>query len=379
MGKNNFSIAVNCWILRKKSYDGIGYFTIETIKRLIRDHPEIHFQILCDKNFTEDFFNYPNVSKHFIFPPYRHPLLYIFYLEIVLHIFLRKHHPDLFLSPDGFLSLSAKVKQLPVIHDVLFEHMPELMDFKNKMYYRFFFRKFARKAALIATVSEYSKQDIADTYGCNSLKIDVVYNAAKQIFQPLAPTLVTNVKFKWSNGCPYFFFVGALQPRKNLNRLLQAFEIFKQHTGSDYKLLIAGSVLWKTSKIKDTYLQSKYKDDIIFTGRVTDEELSMLMASAFALVFVSVFEGFGVPLVEAMQSNIPVICSNITSMPEIAGDAALLVNPYNIFDIAEKMKVLFENEPLRRELIENGKMQVKKYSWDLTAKLLWLSIKKVCL
>jgi len=358
MGKNNFSIAVNCWILRKKSYDGIGYFTIETIKRLIRDHPEIHFQILCDKNFTEDFFNYPNVSKHFIFPPYRHPLLYIFYLEIVL---------------------SAKVKQLPVIHDVLFEHMPELMDFKNKMYYRFFFRKFARKAALIATVSEYSKQDIADTYGCNSLKIDVVYNAAKQIFQPLAPTLVTNVKFKWSNGCPYFFFVGALQPRKNLNRLLQAFEIFKQHTGSDYKLLIAGSVLWKTSKIKDTYLQSKYKDDIIFTGRVTDEELSMLMASAFALVFVSVFEGFGVPLVEAMQSNIPVICSNITSMPEIAGDAALLVNPYNIFDIAEKMKVLFENEPLRRELIENGKMQVKKYSWDLTAKLLWLSIKKVCL
>src|SRR5690349_10249350 len=111
------TIAVNCWILRNKKLDGIGYFTVNTIANLIKQHPDVQFQILCDKKFTEDYFDFPNVSKHKIFPALRHPLLYVFYMELVLPFFLRKHKPDIMVSVDGFLSLLSGCKQIPIIYD----------------------------------------------------------------------------------------------------------------------------------------------------------------------------------------------------------------------------------------------------------------------
>jgi len=154
------NIAINCWILRNKKLDGIGYFTINAISQLIKDHPEIHFQILCDKNFTEDYFDFKNVSKHHIFPPFRHPLLYLYYMELVVSSFLKKYKPDIFLSMEGFLSLSASCKQIPVIYDINFEHKPKDLKLKNRLYFRFFYKRFAHKATRIATISEYSKADI---------------------------------------------------------------------------------------------------------------------------------------------------------------------------------------------------------------------------
>ena len=132
-------IAINCWVLRNKQTDGIGYFTINAISRLIKTHPEVHFQILCDKNFTEDYFDFENVSKHPIFPALRHPVLYVYYLELIVSRFLKKHKPDLFLSMDGFLSLASSCKQMPVIYDINFEHKPEDLKLKNRLYFRFFF------------------------------------------------------------------------------------------------------------------------------------------------------------------------------------------------------------------------------------------------
>src|ERR1700712_1943452 len=118
-------IAINCWLLRNKQLDGMGYFTINTISRLIQQHPEVHFQILCDKNFTENYFDYGNASLHYVFPALRHPLLYIYYLEVVVTNFLRKNKPDIFVSADGFLSLSSRAKQLSIIYDINFEHFPK--------------------------------------------------------------------------------------------------------------------------------------------------------------------------------------------------------------------------------------------------------------
>ena len=114
------TIAINCWILRNKKLDGIGYFTVNTVANLIRQHPEIQFQILCDKKFTEDYFDFPNVTKHKIFPALRHPILYVIYMELVLPFFLRKHKPDLMVSMDSFLSLLSCCKQIPVIYDINF-------------------------------------------------------------------------------------------------------------------------------------------------------------------------------------------------------------------------------------------------------------------
>ncbi len=371
-------IAINCWVLRNKQLDGIGYFTVNTISRLVKTHPDVHFQILCDKHFTENYFDFENVSKHYIFPPYRHPLLYIFYMEIVVASFLKKHKPDVFVSADGFLSLSSNTKQLSIIYDINFEHFPKDLKLKNRLYFRFFFKRFARKAKRIATISEYSKSDIINFYKISPAKIDNVSCGINLNFSSLANKKIFEIRSQVSNTKPYFFFVGSMHPRKNIKRLLKAFSLFKQKTLSDYMLLIAGHILWNKDEIEKEYNSNPFKNDILFTGRVNDQELANLLGAAYALSFVPIFEGFGLPIVEAMQSAVPVICSNVTSMPEVAGDAALLVDPYDIEDICDAMIKLYENKnDLRNKLIEKGLIQKQLFTWDRTAKLLWNSITKV--
>jgi len=148
---------------------------------------------------------------------------------------------------------------------------------------------------------------------------------------------------------PYFFFVGSMHPRKNIGRLIEAFTLFKKNSRSDTKLLLAGSILWQKSAIEEAYSGSVYKDDIIFTGRLSDADLQQVLGAAMALSFVPVFEGFGLPIVEAMQCGVPVICSNVTSMPEVAGDATLLGDSYNKGDIASgMMKIDIANEMTRQ-------------------------------
>ena len=370
------TIAINCWILRNKKLDGIGYFTVNTIANLIRQHPEIKFQILCDKKFTEDYFDFPNVTKHKIFPALRHPVLYVIYMELVLPFFLRKHKPDLMVSMDSFLSLLSGCKQIPVIYDINFEHKPEDIALKNRIYYRFFTKRFAKKAKRIATISEYSKRDIADFYKIDATLIDNVSCGINSNFSPLSKEEITAVRDKWSEGKPYFFFVGSMHPRKNIKRLIDGFNLFKERTQSDFKLVLAGSLLWQKTDIEDSYTNSQYKDDIIFTGRLSDDDLQKVLGAAYALSFVPIFEGFGLPIVEAFQSGVPVICSIVTSMPEVAGDAALMVDPFNIDSIANGMNKLADNNDLRNELIDKGHQQKKLFSWSRTAELLWDCIQK---
>jgi len=355
------TIAINCWILRNKKLDGIGYFTVNTVANLIRQHPEIQFQILCDKKFTEDYFDFPNVTKHKIFPALRHPILYVIYMELVLPFFLRKHKPDLMVSMDSFLSLLSGCKQIPVIYDINFEHKPEDIALKNRIYYRFFTKRFAKKAKRIATISEYSKRDIADFYKIDATLIDNVSCGINSNFSPLSKEEITAVRDKWSEGKPYFFFVGSMHPRKNIKRLIDGFNLFKERTQSDFKLVLAGSLLWQKTDIEDSYTNSQYKDDIIFTGRLSDDDLQKVLGAAYALSFVPIFEGFGLPIVEAFQSGVPVICSNVTSMPEVAGDAALMVDPFNIDSIANGMNKLADNNDLRNELIDKGHQQKKAF------------------
>jgi glycosyltransferase involved in cell wall biosynthesis len=371
------TVAINCWILRNKKLDGIGYFTVNTIATLIKDHPDVHFQILCDKKFTEDYFNFPNVSKYKIFPALRHPVLYVFYMDVVLPFFLRKHKPDVMVSADGYLSLLSKCKQIPIIYDINFEHKPKDVKLKNRIYFKFFFKRFARKAKRIATISEYSKKDIADYYKIDPGMIDNVSCGINNNFSQLEQHQVAEVRNKWSGGKPYFFFVGSMHPRKNIKRLIDGFNLFKQDTQSGFKLILAGSILWSKTEIEDSYTNSPYKEDIIFTGRLSDEDLQKMLGAAYALSFVPVFEGFGLPIVEAFQSGVPVICSNVTSMPEIAGDAALMVDPFSIESIADGMKKLAGDNELRNQLIAKGNIQRKLFSWGRTAQLLWETICKV--
>ena len=369
-------IAVNCWILRNKKIDGIGNFTIETLRPLISSHPEIEFQILCDKNFYEDYFDFPNAKKYYIFPPYRHPVLYLFFMEIVVGLFLKKHKPDLFLSMEGFLCLSTKCKQLPIIYDLNFEHQPQDLPFRNRIYFRTFYPKFARKAKRIATISEYSKEDISSTYKISANLIDNVSCGVKQNFYPLNDDLKKQTRNIFTQNEEYFFFIGSMHPRKNIVRLLEAFELFKKNTNAPLKLVLAGNIFWGDETVQKVILKMSAKDDIIFTGRVSDEQLVNLLGSSFALTFVPTFEGFGLPIVEAFQSEVAVICSNTTSMPEVAGDAALLVDPFSVKDIADKMILLWSDPKLKNELLEKGRSQKNIFSWKRTSELLYESIQR---
>jgi len=369
-------IAINCWVLRNKQLDGIGNFTIQTLQPLIKAHPEIEFLIMCDKNFTENYFDFPNVIKKKVFPALRHPLLYLFYFEVLIPRFLKKYKPDLFISMDGFLSLSSNCPQLPVIYDLNFEHYPKDLKLKNRLYFRNFFKRFAKKAVRIATISEYSKQDIAGLYNIDPLKIDNVSCGIKEKFSPLSSQEKQATRNSITAGEKYFFFIGSMHPRKNISRLLSAFNEFKKQTGSSLKLVLSGHILWDDVSIKNILDNSVYKKDIIFTGRVSDEELKFLLGSAYCLTFVPTFEGFGLPIVEAFQAGVPVICSNTTSMPEVGGDASIQVDPFNISSIVSAMQKIDANELLAKELIEKGSQRKHLFTWEKTASLFYDCIMK---
>ena len=161
---------------------------------------------------------------------------------------------------------------------------------------------------------------------------------------------------------------------KNLTNLFKAFDDFKSQTESNFKLVIVGRKMWWTSEIEKTYQNLAYKSDVIFTGRLAEEELYKITAAAHALTYVPIFEGFGIPLVEAMSCGTPVITSNITSMPEVVEDAGLLVDPFAIEDITKAMITIYSDDKLRTSLIEKSLLQSKKFSWKRTGDLLWASI-----
>ncbi len=369
-------IVVNTRLLIQNKLDGIGWFSNQTLKRITKNNPDVHFVFLFDRDYHDEFIFSDNVTPLVLGPQARHPFLYYAWFHVSVKNLLNRMKPDLFLSPDGFLSPGAKCKQLPVIHDINFLHNPKDLKPLTSKYYNHFFPKYAQLATRIATVSEYSKADISKHYHISSDKIDVVYNGINEGFKPLSAIEQQKTRDKFSKGKPFFLFVGSQSPRKNLNRLIASFDLFKEQTQSDYKLVLVGAVYSNEGDVKRVIDKSKFKEDIIFTGRQPQEELEKIMASAFALAFVPYFEGFGIPLVEAMQCETPLICSNTTSMPEISGDAALLVNPFEVNDIAKAMVELYHNDALRLRLIENGKNRKDHFSWDKSANLLWSSITK---
>jgi glycosyltransferase involved in cell wall biosynthesis len=369
-------IVVNTRLLLKNKLEGIGWFSYETLKRITIAHPEHHFIFLFDRDPDEEFFFSENVTPVILSPQARHPILFYLWFEFSVAGILNRLKPDVFVSPDGYLSLRAKCRQLAVMHDLNFEHYPKDLSFSVRKYYRYFFPRFARKASRIATVSEFSKNDIVIQYGISPEKIDVVHNGCNVMYKPVTAEVQQATRTKYSSGKDYFLFVGALHPRKNISRLFRAFDAFKKQSGSDMKLVIVGVKYYWTSDIKSTYIGMQYKNDVVFTGRLSTEELKNVLASALALTYVPYFEGFGIPILEAMNTDTPVITSNVTSMPEVAGDAALLVDPFSEDSIAEGMLKMHADPALRKTLVEKGRERRIAFSWDKTAEALWKSIER---
>ncbi|HYQ56231.1 MAG TPA: glycosyltransferase family 1 protein [Draconibacterium sp.] len=369
-------IAVNTRLLLKGKLEGIGWFTYETLKRMTINHPEHEFIFIFDRAYNQDYIFAENVKPVVIGPPTRHPVLWYLWFEYQIPRILKKYKADIFLSPDGYLSQRTKVPQLGVIHDINFVHRPDDLPWLKAKYYNLYFPKFAKLAKRIATVSFYSKEDITRSFKVDYDKIDVVYDGINQIFEPISDVDKQKVRAMYTQGAEYFLFVGALHPRKNVSGLLRAFDAFKSVINDSTKLVIVGGQMHKTGPIFETYENMRHKDDVVFTGRVSTAELHNIFGAALALTFVPFFEGFGIPVVEAMSAGIPVICSNTTSIPEVGGNAVLYADPLKIDQITDAMISLRTDDALRGRLVENGFIQKNKFSWDETARLLWMSVEK---
>lgn len=369
-------IAINTRFLLSSKMEGFGWFTYETVSRLVKAHPEHEFIFYFDRQYDSRFIFADNVTPYIISPQARHPILFKWWFNGSVTKAIRKHQPDIFFSPDGYLSLKTAIPQIAVIHDLNFEHYPNDLPRSASNYLRKYFPKFARKAEHIITVSEYSKQDIVETYSISPDKITVAYNGGSEKFKVLNEDDKIAVRNKYSGGSEYFVFVGALHPRKNVKRLFEAFEKFKYDSGSKTKLVIVGEKLWRDRSVEKAYKLCTANDDIVFTGHLSIDDLTKVVGAARALVFPSYFEGFGIPLVEAMMSGCPILCGNRTALPEVAGDAAILFDPFSVEEISEAMFEMDNNSVLRKNLIDKGLIRSKQFSWDNTAAKIWEVITK---
>ena len=370
-------IAINTRFLLSHKMEGFGWFTYEVVKRMVEQHPEHEFFFFFDRKFDPKFIFGDHVTPVVLYPPARHPILFKIWFNFSVTRALKRHKIDLFFSPDGYLSLKTKVKQVGVIHDLNFEHYPEDLPASPRKYLKTHFPLFAEKADKIITVSEFSKQDIIKQYNVSPEKITVAHNGGNESFKPLTDSTQYKVKQKYTNGKDYFVYVGALHARKNTDRLFQAFDQFKKSSHSDLKLIVVGEKLWKSDQENSGFNTLDHKNDIIFTGHLKIEELIQIVATARALTLVSYFEGFGIPLVEAMRCGTPIITSNNTSLPEVAGECALLVDPFDINDISNAMTTLITDLSLQSKLSQKGLERAKLFSWDQSADIIWREINKL--
>ena len=367
-------IAVNTRLLLTNKLEGIGWFTYEVFKRLAKNHPEVDWIYIFDRPYDKSFIFSDNVTPVVVPPPARHPFLWYLWFEYSIRWVLKKHQPDLFISPDGYLCLKTKTPSLPVIHDINFEHSSEYIPPLPQWYHKKYFRQFAHKATRVATVSDYSRRDIAKTYGVDIHKIDLVYNGTGNFFHPTSPKEQLNTRKSLTGGEKYFVFIGALNPRKNISGMLCAFENYKSNGGT-CKFVIVGEKMFWNKTISETYERHSFKDDIIFTGRLEGDSLNTVLGAAEALLFVSNFEGFGIPIVEAFKCHVPVITSTTSSMPEVAGDAAILCDPKDIQAIENAMHSI-NKEEVRNSLIEKGKERENLFTWERSAEMMWQCIEK---
>jgi glycosyltransferase involved in cell wall biosynthesis len=373
---NMMKIAVNTIFLQKDRLEGYGYFVQEIGRRLALKYPEHLFYFLFDREYDPQFIFSENIQPVIIPPRARHALTFRYWYDVSLPLALRKIKPDIVIQPFGFCSMTTKYKQILVVHDLAFLHFPGFISRQHLWYYKWFTGSFIKKANRVVTVSVFSEKDIIAHYPAATGKTDVVFSAAKESFKPIPYTRQQQVKVQYAEGCEYFLFVGGIHPRKNLMQLLKAFSLFKKWQKSNMKLLVAGRLAWKYGNLLEKLETYKHRKDVIMLDYLEETELAEITGAAYALVFPSYFEGFGVPIIEAMQCEVPVITSDVSSMPEIGEDAVLYCDPDNADSIAKQMMQLYKDESLRTSLIEKGKLQAAKFSWDYTADLFWESIEK---
>ncbi len=350
------NIGINARHLIEGKLEGIGWYSFEILKRIVLLRPNDHFYFYYDRN-TKSLIKGKNITNIIVNPPARSPLLFRFWFNYSLPRLFKKNKIDFFFSPDGFISLATSIPQIAVIHDLNFEHYPDDVPKNILKYYQKYMPQFAERAKKIITVSNFSKSDICSTYKVNQDKVEVIYNGGNPLYSPLDNLSKKQFKIDQSQDRPYFVYVGSLHKRKNIDRMFKAFNEF--NANEKFDLIVIGAPMWG----KEAY-ESQISSCIKILGRKSGLELSKWVSSSEGLIYVSYFEGFGLPVLEGMMAGIPVVTSEITSIPEVGGDAVIYVNPFDIKSISKGMLRAVEEFDKYAKL---GPKQAVKFSWDKAA------------
>ena len=348
------NIGINARHLIENKLEGIGWYSFEVLRRLVLLRPKDNFYFFYDRK-TKPLVESANVKNVIVYPSARHPVLFKFWFNNRLPYYFKKFNIDLFFSPDGFMSLNTSVSQIGVIHDLNFEHYPEDLPKNVLRYYQKYMPLFAKKASKIITVSSFSKKDICNNYGLKEDKVHVIYNGGNEMYKPIPIKEKKDFVNNNNNGRPYFIYVGSLHKRKNILRMLSAFKALNSNMRI-MDFIIIGEKMWENQMDLHGLLEN-----VKFLGRKSGHELAQWVASSAGLVYVSYFEGFGLPVLEGMMAGVPVITSHVTSMPEVGGDAVIYVDPFDEESIVKGMKTAI-NEG--ENFVKLGVSQSRKFSWD---------------
>lgn len=293
--------------------------------------------------------------------------------RLPLDLYTHRPRPDVFFSPTHYAPRFSPIPTVVSVMDMSFLRFPELFN-KSDLYQLQSWTKYSvQNAARVLTISNSSKDDIIKAYNISAEKVVTIYPGIKEI-TTLEPRIygMNQLQDKYHLSGNFILFVGTLQPRKNISRLIEAFARIKNHEqtkdNKDLKLVIIGKKGWLYEDILAAPQKHGVENSVKFLENVTDDELTIFYKNALCYVLPSLYEGFGLPVLEAMKQGCPVITSNVSSLPEAGGDAALYVDPEDVEDITQKITQVITDKNLREELVAKGKKQVAKFSWDKAAR-----------
>jgi len=354
-----------------KPRSGVGYYVTNLIKNLQDIDTKNHYCLISNNGEYENTFKaHPNFESHKTIISNENHFIGDLWENITLPLFLRKKGVDVFHGPAFMIPLlNGKIGAVVTIHDIVSFRMPSTIPKKYALYMQLLIRTVAKRANMVITVSEFNKRELMDCLNVPESKIKVVHHGVSPMFKPDNDAAKRELlKAKFGVRKNYMLFVSNLEPRKNLVRLMEAFDQARAKLNGEYQLVICGKKGWLYKEILKTYEKLRGQDDIIITNYVNEDDLLGLYQNADMFVFPTLYEGFGLPVLEAMASGAPVITSNVSSLPEIAGDAAELINPLNVEEISNAMLKLAASSDTRMEMRKKGFAQAAKFSWGETAR-----------
>lgn len=363
-------IAINTRLIVKGKMAGEANYIYSLLKQFAQIDETNEYHLVFDRPYDKTIFHFafdnPRFHFHIIGPQTRIAPLMDYWFQVSIKNFLKKNKIDLFFSPEPYAPIGLHTKCVITIHDLAFVKMPWITYYINSLHAQIMIKLSANSADKIISVSHHTSSDIQKYYGISRDKISVIHHGIKSEDFGTTTEIDEDIKLFVSDGMPYLLFVGTIEPRKNLERLILAFKMVLDQ-GLNYRLIIAGRNGWKNRMVFETAENLGLGRKIIFTGYISERTLSELYSRAHIFAYVPLYEGFGMPVSEAMSYGLPIVTSNVSSIPEVVGDAAIKIDPWSVEDIYRGLISLLQNREMREQLGRDAKERSKIFSWEKSA------------